>query len=617
MEALILFILPIIAGICSYFLKGEMKKILTITTVVILSITSLKLFINFESNISFDLGGLNFLVVALDYVLLLFFLKEAKKHENILVGSLAIFQLILLTFLLFNAPHEENVSNLIIDRLSSFMFVLINIVGGVIVIYGLKYIEDEDTTEERKSFFIATLFIFLAVMNLIVSANNIEWFFLLFELTTLASYILIGFRKDEISTNNALRALWINQIGGVAILFALIFFSLYYSSIYFDKVLEIKDYVTLLPFALLSLSALIKGAQFPAQSWLLGAMVAPTPVSAILHSATMVKIAPFLILKLSPAISNTFIAKALLLIGGFSFLIASILALNSKMLKELFAYSTIALLGLMILLASIGTNLALIASMALIFFHGVSKALLFLEAGVLERVFHLKEIEKMDNLITKAPLTTFFMLFGLISITLPPFGAFIAKWMAIEVNSNVLRDNIFNLFAIITIILGSVVLALLYFKFSAKIVQKQGDLEDSFKLEKLPLNYLLTTGTLVALIALGGFFIAPIIANLIAPIATSLTNIQAEIYSKNWSLYFHFSSLEFYQIVLAFLLLFLAPLLSYFVKFKNVDRVREYSCGERLNLSFGLYYFELSNKNHKRLNAVAFFLFVILILGAI
>jgi ech hydrogenase subunit A len=189
-----------------------------------------------------------------------------------------------------------------VDKLTVFMFLLINVISGIIAIYSIQYIDGEDCSAFRKKYFLSILFWFIAVMNLIVSSDNMEYFFLFFELTTLASYLFIGFRKDETAVKNAITALWMNQIGVLAILVAIYFITInnYGEATFTNLLAHASASGILVPLALFSVAALIKGAQMPFSKWLLGAMVAPTPVSALLHSSTMVKIAPFIILRLSP-----------------------------------------------------------------------------------------------------------------------------------------------------------------------------------------------------------------------------------------------------------------------------------------------------------------------------
>ena len=419
-----LFALPVIASLLLLILPKTLGRIVTILSVVTLSVISVYLFINFDKPFSIALPEYSDKAVMIaDILLLVYFAFIAIKRKSVLVGLLTIGQAIALGYLInLLGKHESNlvVPQLYIDRLSLFMFLLINIVSGIIATYSLQYIDEEDCSPFRKRFFMFTMLWFIGVMNLVVSADNLEYFFLFFELTTLASYLFISFRKDAESVGNALRALWMNQIGGIAILGAMIYSlsTTGYETISFQTLVKLAPSVgLLLPLALLAVAALIKGAQMPFSSWLLGAMVAPTPVSALLHSSTMVKIAPFIILRLAPAIKGTSLSLVIIALTGFVFLAAAISALAQDNFKRILAFSTVSLLGLMILMAAIGTETAVVTSLILILFHGISKCMLFLNAGVLEKKFHLKSALDMDRLAESGPFTAFIVRIYLFNVT--------------------------------------------------------------------------------------------------------------------------------------------------------------------------------------------------------
>ena len=444
---ILLLVLPLLFATLLSFLNRRVRN--GVAIVGVLSLSALALLVWFDERfVSFELHYLiKYFFICVDTVLLLFFVWVGWRMKHTLVSLLAIVQLLLFVGVLSVAPHESG-NDIVVDKLSAMMYLVINIVGGVIVVYALEYIETEPFTQAKKNRFVAILMLFLGVMNLVVSANNIEIFFLAFELTTLSSYLLIGYRQDELSITNSLKALWMNQIGGVMILLGVLSSIMLYSTLYFDRLIAGASGYMLLPIVFLIFAALIKGASFPFHPWLLGAMVAPTPVSAILHSATMVKIAPFLILKLAPSFS-LFVSTTVALFGGFVFMVASLMALNRDFFKEILALSTVALLALMMALAALGNEKATMAAMILIFFHAISKALLFLQAGVLEKLYHAKYISDINSLVEKAPQTIFFILVGFASLMLPPFGAFVAKFMAFEALSQAILTNPLYLFVLL------------------------------------------------------------------------------------------------------------------------------------------------------------------------
>ncbi|MFA6191045.1 MAG: proton-conducting transporter membrane subunit [Sulfurimonas sp.] len=560
------------------------RNILAIAFVICLSILSISNIVLFHAPSEMILPHLfHNLFILLDSMVLLFFLWQGVKTKNSLVKIFAMLQIILYIGVLFLAPTLIS-NDILVNEISSVMYLIINIVGGIIIVYALKYIESEEFSRAKKNGFIAMLFFFLSVMNFIVSTNNIEIFFLLFELTTLCSYILIGYRGDEVSVLNAQKALWMNQIGGVAILIALVFTILQYKTVCFDVLIANINEYYLLPIVFLAIAAFVKGASIPFDKWLLGAMVAPTPVSAILHSATMVKIAPYLMLKLAPAMSG-FVSLTITLLGTFVFFAASLLALGKDYFKEILGYSTIALLGLMMALAAIGTPEAIVACLTLIVFHAISKALLFLQAGILEKSFHLKYVNDIDGLINQSPLVVFFIIVGFASLTLPPFGAFIAKFMAIETIASEIIKNPLYVFALIFLALGSAFLTLLYFKVVTKLFAKNVEIKTvDIKISK--------------------FYTIPSYLLLILLIVGIYISFELEL----------LSSLE---IIVPLFLVAIVPLLFALILFKKADRVKEYNCGEKDDISLNMYYFHMPSVIKKDIAIIAVVGMCILILGVL
>ncbi|HRN47191.1 MAG TPA: proton-conducting transporter membrane subunit, partial [Niabella sp.] len=405
-----LFVIPAIVSFLLLFTPKKAARLLTILTAFVLSFISLYLFgTSGNDPITFSVPVyVDKIVIIADFILLTYIIIQGFLQRSILVWALAAIQAGVLGYLVTKMPHIE-FQQFYVDKLSIFMFILVNVVSGVIAVFSLKYIDQENCSEFRKKYFLSTIFWFMAAMNLLAAADNLEYFYFFFELTTLASYLLIRFRKDTESKQNALTALWMNLIGGLAILGAIAYaiFTPGYGVPLFSSLLANAPTVgIILPFALLAIAGLIKGAQYPFSKWLIGAMVAPTPVSALLHSSTMVKIAPFIILRISPAIKGTNVGLVIIGLTAFVFIAAAIGALAQNTFKKILAHSTIALLALMILMAAIGSPVAATAALMLIFFHGLSKCLLFLNAGVMEQVFHVKQTSEMSRLGEMGPYTT-------------------------------------------------------------------------------------------------------------------------------------------------------------------------------------------------------------------
>ncbi len=562
--AMLLILLPIVATLLLRWFRSEkMQYILLATTVVLLSATALKLYFG-SAVLTFHFPHwLELFIVIADLLLLLYFLWQGRRFDRRIITLLAVIQLLLYGWAESVLP-EEGGAEVVVDALSTFMFLIINIVGGIIVVYAVRYMSYEEISEEKKRLFIAYLLLFLSVMNAVVVSNSLLLFFFLFEMTTLASYLLIGFRGDETAQKNALKALWMNQIGGVVILLGTLCAIYGYDTTRFDALTGSVGGTLLLCVSLVSMAALVKGASIPFDGWLLGAMVAPTPVSAILHSATMVKIAPWLILKLSPALGGTGVGLLLSTFGGFVFVAASYLALSRTVFKEILGYSTIALLGLMMALAAIGTPETSILTMVLIFFHALSKAMLFMTAGVVEKLHHLKDIEDMKGLIETAPKSARFILFGFVSLTLPPFGLFIVKLFAIEEVSHMLPDHPGLFLLLLSILIGSTLLVLLYFKVTAAILSRPSDIV-GLGHEAMPSGFLLPLAILAVLVV--------------------FTTIRLAAVQQ-------VADLTLFFVPIAMLVL--APLAYRWMD--RFDRVKCYHCGEKESFDAALYYYEPTPK---------------------
>ncbi len=609
-----LFILPVAISIVLLILPKSISKLFVVVAGLLLSAISIYLFAAIGEPLHISAPPFaNKLVVGLDLLLLLFFGYVAVSTRNVLVGIMTLLQLCVSLYLLQNVS-TVNTAQLMIDKLSLFMFVLINVISSIIAIFSLKYIDEEDCSAFRKKYFLSILFWFIGVMNLVVSSDHLEYFFLFFELTTLASYLLISFRKDETSIKNALTALWMNQIGGLAILAAIFFihFNGYGEASFSNLLTHASASTVLLPIGLLSIAALIKGAQMPFSKWLLGAMVAPTPVSALLHSSTMVKIAPFIILRLSPALQGTPVAWVIIALTGFVFAASAVGALSQDNFKRILAHSTIALLALMIMMSAVATPVTILAALILILFHGISKCILFLNAGVLEKVFHRKQLSDMDRLAESGLFTSLVVAIGFMSLLLPPFGAFIGKWFSIEtLGSFAMHQKALGAVVIVLIAFGGAVLSLLYFKVLGLIISRNGD-HEKVHFEKTNFIYRSTIVILLGLLVAAVLGFPFVLKQHFIPVASQALMSPIAVSTQGWSIHIDTLTLPIVPLLFAFLLLPATIVAAMFVRFRNVDRVNEYACGEKVNYSFSALYFS-TDKATPYFTAVGILFFAILL----
>ncbi|HKZ17256.1 MAG TPA: proton-conducting transporter membrane subunit, partial [Geobacteraceae bacterium] len=445
-------LLPAIAAaLCFVTKKHSIRAAIVVITGIILTISSLMLLRNGpftytpESILGIDI---NSIITLADFALLFIILGIAFKLGNPLVILLTLLQIVPLAYFEFKMVHHVEITPAFyVDNLSIIMNLIISIIGSLICIFGIKYMEDHEhhlhLKKTRQPRFFFFLVLFLGAMNGLVFSNNLLWMYFFWEVTTFCSFMLIGHDRTEIAIKNATRALWMNMTGGVAFVAAII---LIYYKTNSAELLSVQALINhnaqlmpalLLPFALLCFAVFTKAAQVPFQSWLCGAMVAPTPVSALLHSSTMVKAGVYLVVRLAPGFQGTNLSVLVATFGAFTFLTASALAVNMSNGKKILAYSTIANLGLIIACAGINTPPAIIAAIILIIFHAISKGLLFLCVGTIEHEIGSRDIEDMRGLYNTLPHVSRITIIGILTMMLPPFGALMSKWMAIEAAADI------------------------------------------------------------------------------------------------------------------------------------------------------------------------------------
>ena len=368
------------------------------------------------------------------------------KYQNKLAVGLAIVQLVGDLVFEFAFAHGVHVEvGLYIDSLSIVMALIIGVIGSGICVYALGYMVDfqkhldehgEGLTElqrkDRRPTFFALMFLFLSAMFIIVFSNNMVWMFTGWEITTVCSFLLIAYTRTDEAVNNAFRQIIMNMLGGIAFLVAM------YFAVLGPQTLSFQDFVLFglensmvvaVPVCLLAFAGLTKAAQMPFHTWLLGAMVAPTPTSALLHSSTMVKAGVFLLIKLAPLFAVCIVPQQMvILIGGITFMLCSFMAISQSNAKRVLAYSTIANLGLIVACAGVGTPEAIWAAVLLVIFHAAAKSLLFLCVGTAEHHIGSRDIEDMDLLFDRMPRLARFMMLGIMCMFIAPFGMLIAKW---------------------------------------------------------------------------------------------------------------------------------------------------------------------------------------------
>ena len=394
------------------------------------------------------------------------------KHKKAWVSILSIIPTIMVTYMELLGPEMEEIAHVRIDRLSMLMCLIIGIIGSLIVIYSVGYMRgyhmQHTEVQDRRHYFFAMLFVFLGAMFGFVLSDSLLWIDLFWEMTSICSFLLIGYTRTEEAINNSFRALWMNLLGGVALVIGICYAGFTTENLSFSGLIELGvegDARAVIPVALIAVAALTKSAQMPFSTWLMGAMVAPTPSSALLHSATMVKAGIYVLFRLAPAMSGTATGLLISFIGGFTFLAASFVAIAQTDGKKVLAFSTVSNLGLMVACAGVGTADTLWAGIFLMLFHAISKSLLFQNTGATENALHSRDIEDMHGLIHRLPRLGAFMFIGIAGMFLAPFGMLISKWSALRASIN---EG--NILLVLFIAYGSATTMFYWTKWMSKII---------------------------------------------------------------------------------------------------------------------------------------------------
>lgn len=379
---------------------------------------------------------IGYAMLAMEICLTLLVIWLSIKHRHFFTAFLALYQTASLAYLELSGkvPHES-AGMIRLDRLSLLMCLLVAVVGGLICIYALGYMKEyhhhHHEMKDRRPFFFAMLYIFLGAMFGLVLSGSLVWIYFFWEITSVVSFLLIGYTKEKRAIDNSFTALWMNLLGGAVFSFAIGYCAIRLDTVNLDAILNKTTSKLGLAVFLLAFAALTKSAQLPFSKWLLGAMVAPTPTSALLHSATMVKAGVYMLLRLAPAMCGKTSGYMVQVIGGITFLVASLLAITRSDGKRVLAWSTISNLGLITACAGVGTPETVWAGVILLIFHAVSKALLFQTVGAVEHAIGSRNIEDMHGLFRKQPALASALLIGIAGMFLAPFGMLIAKWEAL------------------------------------------------------------------------------------------------------------------------------------------------------------------------------------------
>ncbi len=332
---------------------------------------------------------------------------------------------------------------ILLDPLTSIMFCVVTVVSAVVHMFSIGYMHEN----QYRARFFSYLSLFTFAMLVLVSADNFIQLFLGWEGVGLCSYLLVGFYFHKPSANNAaIKAFLVNRVGDFGYLIAIALIYKYFNTLTFNEVFANIDqfHKTVLTFLgfefslitcitmFLFMAAVGKSAQIGLHVWLPDAMEGPTPVSALIHAATMVTAGVFLVVRCSPLFENSqFTLNIITYVGIITSLFAASVALIQNDIKKVIAYSTCSQLGYMFFACGIS---AYSLAMFHLVTHAFFKALLFLGAGsVIHALHHEQNFKNMGGLYKKLPLTFLFIILGSLALVgIPPFAGYFSKDLILE-----------------------------------------------------------------------------------------------------------------------------------------------------------------------------------------
>lgn len=326
-------------------------------------------------------------------------------------------------------PGLDLAITLRMDTLSWLLALVVTGVGSLVLIYCTRYFRDD---EESLGRFAAVLLAFAGAMYGLVISDDVYLLFIFWEATSVLSYLLIGHKtSSKTSRGAALQALLVTTFGGLVMLVGLVLLAVSAGTSRLSELVALALSGPLITVAvmLVLVGALSKSAIFPFHFWLPGAMAAPTPVSAYLHAAAMVKAGIYLIARMAPGFADTPGWREVLVgLGVFTMLLGGWLALKQVDVKLILAYGTVSQLGFLVVITGYGTREAALAGIALLLAHALYKSTLFLVVGVVDHRAGTRDLRKLSGLGRETPVLATVAAIALASMVgLPPLFGFVAK----------------------------------------------------------------------------------------------------------------------------------------------------------------------------------------------
>ncbi|WP_458115599.1 Na+/H+ antiporter subunit A [Arthrobacter sp. D2-10] len=398
------------------------------------------------------------------------------------------------------------------DALSAVLSILVLGVGSLVLFYCARYFKQDDANIGP---FGAQLLAFAGAMFGLVIADDLILLFIFWELTTVLSYLLIGYSRHRLSARRAaLQALVVTTLGGLAMLVGLIILGQRAGTYRLSDILASTDSLTgpaiETAIVLILVGALSKSALVPFHFWLPSAMAAPTPVSAYLHAAAMVKAGIYLIARFAPGFSDSLMWPPIVLsLGLATMLFGGWRALRQHDLKLLLAYGTVSQLGFLTIVVGLGGREAALAGLGLLLAHGFFKATLFLVVGIIDHQSGTRDIRKLCGVGRSAPMLAAVAIVAAASMAgVPPLLGFVAKESVLEAFVHHTEEGPFGVVVLVGIVLGS----MLTFAYSARFIwggfARKSSAPTAFK--PVEPSFLLAPALLAVASVVFGFIPAPL-----------------------------------------------------------------------------------------------------------
>ncbi|WP_082599164.1 Na+/H+ antiporter subunit A [Yonghaparkia sp. Soil809] len=423
-------------------------------------------------------------------------------------------------------PQLQLTLDLVMDPLSWVMTLVVTGVGALVLLYCAAYFRSDSEGIGR---FAATLTAFAGAMYGLVLSEDVFLLFVFWELTSVLSYLLIGhYQGRRASRGAALQALITTTLGGLVMLVGLVLLAQQAGSASIPVIIATapEGALTTTAIILVLVGALSKSAILPFHFWLPGAMAAPTPVSAYLHAAAMVKAGVYLIARFAPAFAETPSWREILVVLGLATMIlGGWVALRQTDLKLLLAYGTVSQLGLLVVITGWGTRDAALAALALLVAHALFKSTLFLVVGIIDHGAGTRDLRALSGLGRRAPVLAAIAALALASMAgLPPLFGFVAKEAVLHaLLVDALGGADLAAIAVAGVVAGSALTAAYSIRFFWGAFATKGGVDDVEDLDHVGPGFLLAP----AVLAVAGLALGPLAALADAGVAPSADGLPA------------------------------------------------------------------------------------------